>query len=396
MVNYTEEELEKKKMIADVLSNLDNDEYWAKVDKERDDFYIERLGTPNPLFFAYNTAWRPSIQDRYHVLPEKDIMILKDKAVVPFYYKDWNYTHKDGRIVPPSDEIRKLLPQCDKALLWDKLDEDGQRLYAVNAPLNTRIEGNINGYFVCTLENDREDSVEFGRKVRRKIDGWYSKEEHYSKAVERIRWQRNEISALLGYVNKVDTKKLIAYLDKSGFFYRPSAAKRHHNFPGGLAEHSLGTYKIVEEWNHLSPEERRKSELYTRFLKNKTVSCDIFTEKMDRDDMILAAICHDLCKAEHYYFDGRRILSHRSDSEPKHAHATLSVKRLKAVGIDTPECEELLMAVLMHMHLYSTPRHVKEAQDQQKARKSMLAIAVWGADKLDASRHPAGQLHHDR
>lgn len=396
MGNYTEEELEKMKMIADVLSNLDNDEYWAKVDKERDDFYIERLGTPNPLFFAYNTAWRPSIQERYHVLPEKDIMILKDKAVVSFYYKDWNYTHKDGRIVPPSDEIRKLLPQCDKALLWDKLDEDGQRLYAVNAPFNTRIEGNINGYFVCTLENDREDSVEFGRKVRRKIDGWYSKEEHYSKAVERIRWQRNEISALLGYVNKVDTKKLIAYLDKSGFFYRPSAAKRHHNFPGGLAEHSLGTYKIVEEWNHLSPEERRKSELYTRFLKNKTVSCDIFTEKMDRDDMILAAICHDLCKAEHYYFDGRRILSHRSDSEPKHAHATLSVKRLKAVGIDTPECEELLMAVLMHMHLYSTPRHVKEAQDQQKARKSMLAIAVWGADKLDASRHPTGQLHHDR
>ena len=396
MGNYTEEELEKMKMIADVLSNLDNDEYWAKVDKERDDFYIERLGTPNPLFFAYNTAWRPSIQERYHVLPEKDIMILKDKAVVSFYYKDWNYTHKDGRIVPPSDEIRKLLPQCDKALLWDKLDEDGQRLYAVNAPLNTRIEGNINGYFVCTLENDREDSVEFGRKVRRKIDGWYSKEEHYSKAVERIRWQRNEISALLGYVNKVDTKKLIAYLDKSGFFYRPSAAKRHHNFPGGLAEHSLGTYKIVEEWNHLSPEERRKSELYTRFLKNKTVSCDIFTEKMDRDDMILAAICHDLCKAEHYYFDGRRILSHRSDSEPKHAHATLSVKRLKAVGIDTSECEELLLAVLMHMHLYSTPRHVKEAQDQQKARRSMLAIAVWGADKLDASRHPAVRLHHDR
>ena len=396
MGNYTEEELEKMKMIANVLSNLDNDEYWAKVDKERDDFYIERLGTPNPLFFAYNTAWRPSIQERYHVLPEKDIMILKDKAVVSFYYKDWNYTHKDGRIVPPSDEIRKLLPQCDKALLWDKLDEDGQRLYAVNAPLNTRIEGNINGYFVCTLENDREDSVEFGRKVRRKIDGWYSKEEHYSKAVERIRWQRNEISALLGYVNKVDTKKLIAYLDKSGFFYRPSAAKRHHNFPGGLAEHSLGTYKIVEEWNHLSPEERRKSELYTRFLKNKTVSCDIFTEKMDRDDMILAAICHDLCKAEHYYFDGRRILSHRSDSEPKHAHATLSVKRLKAVGIDTSECEELLLAVLMHMHLYSTPRHVKEAQDQQKARRSMLAIAVWGADKLDASRHPAVRLHHDR
>lgn len=238
--------------------------------------------------------------------------------------------------------------------------------------------------------------TDFRLKVRRKIDGWYSKEEYYAKAIDRIVVQREEIISLLESVKKVGTKKLINYLDKSGFFYRPSAANRHHNFPGGLAEHSLGTYNIVDQWNNCSPENRRQLELYVRHLKGKPVDCNIFTEKMDRDDMILAAICHDLCKAEHYYFDGRRILSHRSDSEPKHAHATLSVKRLKAVGIDTPECEELLMAVLMHMHLYSTPRHVKEAQDQQKARKSMLAIAVWGADKLDASRHPTGQLHHDR
>ena len=238
-------------------------------------------------------------------------------------------------------------------------------------------------------------STEFGQKVRRKIDGWYSKEEHYTKAVDRIVRQRVEIISLLESVKKVDTKKLIAYLDKSGFFYRPSGPNRHHNFPGGLAEHSIGTYYIMEEWNRLSPEERRQSELYEKHLSRHPVDCDIFTEKMDRDDMILAAICHDLCKAEHYYFKGRRILSHRSDSEPKHAHATLSVKRLKAAGIDTPECEELLLAVLMHMHLYSTPRFAKEAQDQQKARRSMLAIAVWGADKLDASRHPAGRLHRD-
>lgn len=238
-------------------------------------------------------------------------------------------------------------------------------------------------------------SAEFGQKVRKKIDGWYSKEEYYSKAVDRIVRQREEIIALLESVKKVDTKKLISYLDKSGFFYRPSGPDRHHNFPGGLAEHSLGTYRIVEDWNWLLPEERRESELYTRFLMDKSVNCDIFTEKMDADDMIVAAICHDLCKAEHYYFSGSRILSHRSDSEPRNAHATLSVKRLHAVGIDTPECEELLLAVLMHMHLYSKPRFAKEAQDQQKARGSMLAIAIWAADKLDASRHPAGRRHRD-
>ena len=240
------------------------------------------------------------------------------------------------------------------------------------------------------------DSTEFGRKVRRKIDGWYQKEEYYTRAVERIGRQREEIIGLLESVKKFDTRKLLKYLDKSGFYYRPSAANRHHNFPGGLAEHSLGTYRIVEEWNSLSSEERKQTELYTQHLKDKKVNCDIFTEKMDLDDMIIASICHDLCKAEHYYFDGRRIKSHQSDPEPRKAHASLSVKRLRANGIDTPNCNEMLLAVLMHMHLFSDPRYPKEAQNQQTGRGSMLAIAVWAADKLDASRHPAGKLHHDR
>ena len=240
------------------------------------------------------------------------------------------------------------------------------------------------------------DSTEFGRKVRKKIDGWYQKEEYYTKAVERIVRQREEIIGLLESVKKVDTRKLLKYLDKSGFYYRPSAANRHHNFPGGLAEHSLGTYRIVEEWNQLTSEERKQTELYTQHLKDKKVNCDIFTEKMDHDDMIMASICHDLCKAEHYYFDGREIKVHRSDREPGNPHSSLSVKRLKACGIDEPGGEEMLQAVRMHMRLYSKTDSASYARTQEKARCSMLAIAVWGADKLDASRHPAGKLHHDR
>lgn len=241
----------------------------------------------------------------------------------------------------------------------------------------------------------RKDSAEFGQKVRKKIDGWYQKEEHLTKAVDRIVRQREEIIELLESVKKVDTRRLIRYLDKSGFFYRPSAPNRHHNFPGGLAEHSLGTYRIVEQWNHLSPQERKKSELYGCFLHDIEVNCDILNEKMDADDMIIAAICHDLCKAEHYYFAGRRILSHQSDSELKNAHGSLSVKRLLKNGINESKCEEMLLAVRMHMHLYSRPRYSREAQRQQKARGSMLAIAVWSADKLDASRHPGGKLHRN-
>ena len=240
------------------------------------------------------------------------------------------------------------------------------------------------------------DSEKFAQTVRKKINGWYQQEEHFTNAVDRIVRQREEIIALLESVKKVDTKKLISYLDKSGFFYRPSSPNKHHNFPGGLAKHSLGVFRIVEEWNNMTSDERRNSELYHFNLSDKPVSCDIFTEKMNHDYMVIAALCHDLCKAEHYYFEGRIIKGHNSDPELKSAHSALSVKRLQAVGIDTPECEELLLAVLTHMRLFSEPRYAKEAQNQQKARGSMLAIAVWAADKLDASRHPAGRLHRDR
>lgn len=178
----------------------------------------------------------------------------------------------------------------------------------------------------------RTDSILFAQKVNRKIAGWYSNATFQENAVKRIVLQREEIYSLFEKVEAINVDRLLRYLDSSGFFYRPSSANRHHNFPGGLAEHSLGTFRIVEEWNSMTPDERQNSELYKRFLHSKQVTCDILNEKMNYDDMVIAAICHDLCKAKHYYMVGRVIKSHNSDPEPRHIHAALSVKRLRKTG----------------------------------------------------------------
>ena len=239
----------------------------------------------------------------------------------------------------------------------------------------------------------RTDSILFAQKVNRKIAGWYSNATFQENAVKRIVLQREEIYSLFEKVEAINVDRLLRYLDSSGFFYRPSSANRHHNFPGGLAEHSLGTFRIIEEWNCMTPDERQNSELYKRFLYNKQVTCDILKEKMNYDDMVIAAICHDLCKAKHYYMVGRVIKSHNSDPEPRHKHGLLSVERLQKNGISGRSCQNLLLAVLMHMHLFSQPRSQNEANSQMQARSSMLSIAVWAADKLDASRHPAGTRH---
>jgi hypothetical protein len=242
-------------------------------------------------------------------------------------------------------------------------------------------------------EYTRLDSTAFAHKVSRKIAGWYSNTTFHENAVKRIVLQREEIYSLFEKVGAINVGRLLRYLDSSGFFYRPSSANRHHNFPGGLAEHSLGTFRIIEEWNCMTPDERQNSELYKRFLYNKQVTCDILKEKMNYDDMVVAAICHDLCKAKHYYMVGRVIKSHNSDPEPRHKHGLLSVERLQKNGISGRSCQNLLLAVLMHMHLFSQPRSQNEANSQMQARSSMLSIAVWAADKLDASRHPAGTRH---
>ena len=242
---------------------------------------------------------------------------------------------------------------------------------------------------VSSLENGyiRADSMAFAQKTSKKIAGWYNEAIHHEKAVRRIVLQREEIYSLLEGVSKVDVQNLLMYLDSSGFFYRPSSSCRHHNFPGGLAEHSLGTYRIVEAWNNMTPSERRSSELYTRFLKSKSVTYDLLNEKMDNDDMVLAAICHDLCKADQYYFDGQTIKNHRHS----HMHGRLSVLRLEQYGISGSDCQELLLAVLMHMRLFSPAKDQSKLANQNKGRSSILSVAVWAADKLDASRHPAGR-----
>lgn len=242
-------------------------------------------------------------------------------------------------------------------------------------------------------EYTRLDSTAFAHKVSRKIAGWYSNTTFHENAVKRIVLQREEIYSLFEKVGAINVGRLLRYLDSSGFFYRPSSANRHHNFPGGLAEHSLGTFRIIEEWNCMTPDERQNSELYKRFLYNKQVTCDILKEKMNYDDMVVAAICHDSCKAKHYYMVGRVIKSHNSDPEPRHIHAALSVKRLKENGISYRNNEEMFVAVLLHMHLFSQPKSASFGDLQRKGRSSMLTIAVWAADKLDASRHPAGTRH---
>lgn len=231
-------------------------------------------------------------------------------------------------------------------------------------------------------------SQQFADKARNKIRGWYKQPADEDRAVNRMVTTREEIISLLGSIPSEKAARLLAYLDESGFYYRPSSAKKHHNFPGGLAEHSLGIFRILDKWNTLSPEERRTDKLYTHQLAKLRFSADIFHAALSRDEMLLASIGHDLCKAQRFWFDGRTIRMHH---ESNTAHSALSESRMKKSGFNHNEEHNILLAIRTHMRLFEATDNPDDKARRAEGRKSHLAVLVWAADKLDSSRHPAGR-----
>ena len=196
--------------------------------------------------------------------------------------------------------------------------------------------------------------------ARRKIAGWYSRTEWEDKAVERMTAVRDEIIGLLRSTGREGVEDVIEYLDSRGFYYRASSPTGHHNFPGGLAEHSLGTYKRAQAK----------------------------AGDLPADSVIITALLHDICKADRFWFKGRTILKHTERTAIDRAHSSRSIAILKDCGLRLTESERLAIRWHMKDEFYR-PRDPRKAADHAKAANDPLWRVVFYADKADAgsSRH---------
>lgn len=191
---------------------------------------------------------------------------------------------------------------------------------------------------------------EFRSKVREGLNGWYGTSQTEDSAVERIWKNREKFRALLEPMNRPGIPEILDYLDKCGFYYRPSSDDRHHNYPGGLAEHCLGVYE-------------------------KMTLAPIANEKPDSVKMV--GLFHDLCKCDQFYFEGRKIRSRKV-----HGHGSRSVRLLKKFGIPMDEFE--YRAIRYHM---GSPWSQKRRKDPEfvKAVGEPLRMAVSAADVADSA-----------
>ena len=94
---------------------------------------------------------------------------------------------------------------------------------------------------------------------------------------------KDKFIELLRSTNREGIEDLIAFLDKTDFFTAPASTRFHGSFEGGLLEHSLKVYEILDY---------------------KVKHC-VIDMNVSEDTIKLVALLHDICKLNFYKVDYR-------------------------------------------------------------------------------------------
>ena len=94
---------------------------------------------------------------------------------------------------------------------------------------------------------------------------------------------KEEFLNLLRSVKREGIDDLIRFIENTDFFTAPASTRFHGDYAGGLVEHSMKVYEILQEK-----------------VKNAPIALNIPTETL-----IIVPLLHDLCKANFYKIDYR-------------------------------------------------------------------------------------------
>lgn len=169
---------------------------------------------------------------------------------------------------------------------------------------------------------------------------------------EQIESNKNIISHTLKSTRRAGVDNVLRYLDESGFYLVPSSIHRHHNWKGGLAEHSLGVY-------------------HNALL--------LAGDSLPKDSVAIVALLHDICKASKLYYDNEGRIHHRHTHI--HGHGYRSVKLLQLLKLELSHEERNAIRWHMGGHHASTD----QLNSVNEARESLLWKVIHKADKMDAA-----------
>ena len=98
---------------------------------------------------------------------------------------------------------------------------------------------------------------------------------------EQIENNWNYLKGLLKSVKRDGIDDLIAYIESTDFKLSPASTQYHHSYIGGLVVHTIEVYKNAVELNK------------------------VMKFKIKDEELIMASILHDLCKANTYNVEKR-------------------------------------------------------------------------------------------
>lgn len=84
---------------------------------------------------------------------------------------------------------------------------------------------------------------------------------------------------LLRSTGRSGVENLISYLHSTDFYEAPASTRFHSSYEGGLIQHSLNVFDMLEQKFENKP--------WSNF-------------EIKRDTLIIVALCHDICKANYY------------------------------------------------------------------------------------------------
>ena len=187
---------------------------------------------------------------------------------------------------------------------------------------------------------------------------------------------KQQFLQLLRSTNRLGIENVIKWLEDSDFFEAPASTVFHGNYAGGLLEHSLNVAIMAHDVHEMLC--KRKPEL---------------AEQVTRDNLIIAALLHDICKANIY----QTVTKYRKDaqnnwetyetyttdySEFPVGHGEKSVIRLLQLGLQLTDDE--ILAIRWHMTAWELPFQSGEAKAYLNAAKDKcpLLTIIQTADGL--------------
>lgn len=154
-----------------------------------------------------------------------------------------------------------------------------------------------------------------------------------SEQVDSVENVQATMIGLLRSIKRDNIEQLINYLVEGGFFTSPASTRYHGAVEGGLALHSLSVYKLLTMF-------------HKKFDFNHSSGRGQILIPVSQDNIIIAALLHDVCKMGAYLASGTGYKWNRA--QPK-GHALLSLVRIaKIIKLEAIET----MMIKFHMGLY--------------------------------------------